>query len=428
MFKNHKAFSSILAVVISISLLLGGLAFSTFGKTTVEFWTRNSREEVMPFVDAFEDKYPDISVKIQALTGDVQVTTKLTAAVQGGGAPDVVGLDVVDVKKFVEMDALYPLDEFIKEDDIKVDSFSTGMMGMARVEGKIYGLPWGGDSSVIFYNKDHFREVGLDPENPPSSWAEFTEAARKLTRDTNGDGETDQYGFAYVPAHSWVTTFYWLPYFWSNGGEFFEDGQVALNSEAGVEALTFLVDLYRKYDAVPSSVIGPDADALRLFKMGRVSMKFEGPSDIPTMENDVPDLDLGVMTHPTPDGEPADHNFCGGDIGVIMKSSNKKEAAWKFVKYITSPEGQMLWTEGAYVPTREELLETEYYQTHPARRTALKALLNSHKPPVTSHYAKIQTYLRDAFMKASKGQMTPKEALDWATEKSNKLIEESGTK
>lgn len=421
-----------LIIVGLLVCLVAGMVLSAHGATELDLWTRLVREDIEPFIEAFEEKYPDIKVNIQSIAADVGLEAKLTGAVQAGNTPDVVTLDVTSMPGFAEMDALYPLEDLVEEDNVKLDTFSVGMLQTAHYDDTLYGLPFGGDASVILYNKDHFKEAGLDHESPPQSWPEFVEAAKQLTRDTNGDGRTDVYGFVYVPAHTWYTTFYWLPYFWSNGGEFFENGEVAFNSDEGVEALSLWVDLYREHKAVPDSAIGPDASAADMFKRERVSMMPGSPNSLRSINQDRPDLNVGAMIHPTPDGEPANHNFCGGDNVVIMKGSENKEAAWELVKFLSSPEGQRIWVHspGEFIPSREEVLEleSEYYEEHPNDRVIFEAFLQSHLPPRTSHYAQIQTFLRDAFMEASLGRLTPKEALDKAAEQANDLIERTGRK
>jgi multiple sugar transport system substrate-binding protein len=170
-----------------------------------------------------------------------------------------------------------PLDALVAaHPELSPDQFSPGQVNTGKFDGKLEALPFGGDVSVIYYNKDMFRARGLDPDKPPRSWEQVTAAAQKLTQ------APDVYGFEIYPGYPTMTTFYGLPYLWMAGGEVIDPlkKMFAFNSDAGVRALTFLSDLHLKYHALLPSAIGKtgDADVLLDFRQKRVAMTFGGPS------------------------------------------------------------------------------------------------------------------------------------------------------
>ncbi len=415
-------------IVGAITLLIATPALAQ--QTTLTLWTRMAEEAAKPMFDAFETANPDIDLQVEYIPGGKNQINKLIAAVAAGNAPDVVALDVVATEAFVRLDALLPLTDIIAANpNLSTDLFPPGPLKTGQFEGIQYALPFGGDASAVIYNKALFREAGLDPENPPATWDEFREAAKKLTIDRDGDGQPDVYGFLFVPSQPSLTTFHWLPYFWMAGGEFNDRAAMkyTFDSEAGVKALTYLMDMQLVDHVIPPSAIGAPAEADRQIELlqGRVAMIFDGPGVIQRTKRDAPDFELGIMPHPRMTADGPAVSFAGGDNIAIMANIDpaKIPVATKAIEWLTSVEGQRTWFEtSAQLPVRKELLEDPYYDTHPNEKTFLNAFINAHEPPQTSHYVEVQQYLRDAFEKVSFELATPQEALTEAKTRGDELL------
>lgn len=417
-------------IVVSAATLL--LASPTFAQTTttISIWTRLAEEGAKPMFDAFEAAHPDIDLEVEYIPGGKNHINKLIAAVAAGNAPDMVTLDVVATEAFARLDALKPLDEILAQNaEISGGTFPAGPLATGTFDGVQYAIPFGGDASAVAYNRDIFEEVGLDPDNPPQTWAEFNEAAQKLTFDRDGDGQKDVYAIQFVPSQPWLTTFYWLPYFWMAGGEVNDRGTMTFtfNSEAGVRALSQLMDLHLKYGVVPPSAIGAQASADNQleFLQGRVAMIFDGQGIIQRVNRDFPDFNLGIMPHPRPEAGDPVMSFAGGDNVAIMAniSDEKLPAAIEVLKGLTSAENQRVWFDNpVWIPVREELLEDPFYQNHPLELTYLQSFLGAHAPPQTSHYVEVQQYLRDAFEQVAYGMMDAQQALDEAKARADELV------
>lgn len=398
--------------------------------TTISIWTRLAEEAAKPMFDAFEAAHPDIDLEVEYIPGGKNHINKLIAAVAAGNAPDMVTLDVVATEAFARLDALKPLDDIMAENaDIAANTFPPGPLATGNFEGVQYGVPFGGDASAVAYNRDIFEEVGLDPDNPPQTWAEFTEAAKKLTFDRNGDGQNDVYAIQFVPSQPWLTTFYWLPYFWMAGGEVNdrEAMQFTFNSEAGVKALSHLMDLHLVHGVVPPSAIGAQASADNQleFLQGRVAMIFDGQAIIQRVNRDFPEFNLGIMPHPRPEAGDPVMSFAGGDNVAIMANipDDKLPVAIEVLRGLTSPDIQRVWFENpVWIPVREELAQDPFYQDHPLEKVYLDSFLGAHAPPQTSHYVEVQQYLRDAFEQVAYGMLDPQQALDEAKARADELV------
>ena len=416
-----------LLFISSLALLAASPALA---QTQITIWTRLAEEANKPMFDAFEAANPDIDLLVEYIPGGKNHINKLIAAVAAGNAPDMTVLDVVATEAFARLKALKPLDEIIADNpNLSADLFPAGPLQTGAFADTQYALPYGGDASAVLYNKALYREAGLDPESPPKTWAEFVEAAKKLTMDRDGDGKTDVYGMLFVPSQPWLTTFHWLPYFWMAGGEFNDRAamQFTFDSEAGVKALSYLMDMHLKDGVVPPSAIGAAAatDNQLEFLQGRVAMMIDGPGIIQRVARDAPDFELGIMPHPVPNAGDASVSFAGGDnIAILDKIPEEKlPAAIKVMEWLTSIEGQKVWFETyARLPVRKELLNDPFYETHPQSKAYLEAFLGAHEPPQTSHYVEVQQYLRDAFEKVAFGMATPQEALTEAKTRGDALV------
>jgi multiple sugar transport system substrate-binding protein len=401
---------------------------------TLTVWTRLDQQSTDIFYSTFQKVNPTIKLEVEHIPGGKNHINKLVAAVAARSMPDCTTLDVVATDQFVGLGALRAIDDWMAQDPaLSAALFPPGPLKTGQVDGKQYALPFGGDASIVPYNKALYRERGLDPERPPETWDAFTDAAKRLTFDRNGDGTPDVYGFLFIPSQPWLTTFYWLPYFWMAGGDFVDREKMAftLSSEAGVKALSYLMDLHLKHKAVPPSAIGAAAstDNLLDFVQGRVAMCFAGPNVVPRVQRDMPQFSLGIMTHPSPSRDVPRTSFAGGDNVAVTSSvpANRTAAARQWLKFMTSVEGQRLWLESkVFQPVRKELLEDPYFKEHPLENTILKSYLAAHDPPRTAHYVEVQQYLRDAFEEVALKGVTPKAALDKAVERGNELIKRTG--
>lgn len=417
----------------ALALMLATPAFAQ--QTQITIWTRLAEEANKPMFDAFEAANPDIDLVVEYIPGGKNHINKLIAAVAANSAPDMTVLDVVATEAFARLGALKPLDEIVAANpNLATSLFPQGPLQTSFFDGKQYAIPYGGDASVVIYNKALFRERGLDPDNPPKTWAEFTEAAKQLTFDRDGDGKTDVNGMLFVPSQPWLTTFHWMPYFWMAGGEFNDRPNLkfTFNSEAGVTALNYLMDMHLKHKVIPEWAVGAAAstDNQLEFLQGRIAMQIDGPGILQRVKRDAPDFELGVMRHPVPNAGDKSLSFAGGDNFAIMAKIDeaKLPAAIKVLEWMASVEGQRTWFETmARLPVRKELLDDPFYAENPLAKVYLEAFLEAHEPPLTNHYTEVQQYLRDAFEQTAFGLVTAEQALNDAASRADALAARSQT-
>ena len=204
----------------------------------------------------FNAENPDIVVD-PVYTGNYDDTvTKIQTAIQGGTPPDVFVSLATQRFTMASTGMAMPLDDLIAADGDEgkayIDDFLSGFMEDSYVDGKIYSIPFQRSTEILFYNKDAFKEVGLDPEKAPATWDELVEDAKLLTNENRyGVGIALNSGSA-----QWTFTGFCLQN--SKNGEnlMAEDGKsVMFDTPENVEALQFWLDLQNKYEVMAPGIV-----------------------------------------------------------------------------------------------------------------------------------------------------------------------------
>lgn len=406
-------------------------------KITITFWhsfVASTFPALEELITKFESQHPNIHIKAQYIpTGDALVQ-KLIAAIQSQTAPDISWIHSDFIQKLVEANAIYPMKEFINGTDglteeIINDIFPP-LLQTANWRDKLYAMPMEATSLALLYNRDLFRQEGLDPNHPPQNWDELYEHAMKLTIDKDGDGKIDQYGF-YIPvfpasgALSIWMVLQWSPFLWKAGGEFINPDQtkVRFNSEAGVQALTFWKKLYNAMDFKTFSL----AHDLAFFSQ-HLAMVMDGPWNLPCYRK-IKNFEWAVA--PLPLGPVKRATYLAGEHLAIFKQSRHPQEAWKFVKWILNPEVQSIFSiKSGYLPVRKSVLKLKSYQDYLITDPALKAFVDQMqygqaREQIDFFCIEINQTFAEAVEKSLVGGVDSKPALDEAAIKSNELLQKA---
>ncbi|PPA70526.1 ABC transporter substrate-binding protein [Jeotgalibacillus proteolyticus] len=393
------------------------------GKTTVTFWhslTDSTGDAAEAVIKAFEEQNPDIKINsvYTANQGEGQ-NEKLLTAVSGGNPPDVAYFDRFEIGSWAAQGSLEDLSALAEESGINEETYYPFAWEEASYDGNLYGLPISTDSRLVYFNVDHFEEVGLDPENPPRTIAELEDAADKLTiKDGN---RFERIGFIPWFGQGWL-----YGWGWSFGGEFFdpETNMVTANDPKIVEALQWMTDFGQKYNVedIAGFTDSQGDGAMDPFLTSQLSMKVSGPWEVSAINKFKPDLNYGVFPIPTPTGE--DHTtWSGGWSVVIPKGAKNKDAAWEFMKFFGGEEGQKIFSEIARdFSVIDSVNEELGYKDDPILGEFVEILPVSNNRPVMTQGSLYWNELASAVENATRGIVTPQEALDNVTEKVNKEL------
>ncbi len=280
----------------------------------------------------------------------------LTAWTGGGSGPDLVSVGANNFANYVYRKLVAPVDYTafgFKSQQELIDAFEPGALDGFIVDGKLYAMPMDLASISMFYRKDIFKEVGLDPEKPPKTWDEVTEMGKKLIkRDSNGTVTRAGWGWMARSASSHF--YYWGSMLPQKGVDFLNaDGtENGFNNDGGLAAFQYLYDTFHGPNQISALGLAPTINPVDDFASGRVAMLNAGLWLAPGVEQKYPNVTFkdgvyGVARLPQfKDGKPATR--LNPWIYMVSSTSKMQKEAWQFVSYMTQrPESRDIWFKEA---------------------------------------------------------------------------------
>jgi sn-glycerol 3-phosphate transport system substrate-binding protein len=422
----------ILALALTLSLTAlsflsaggSGEAKSTGKMELTFFYPVNVGGPVTVLIDKicedFNRENPDIVVK-PVYTGNYDDTVvKIQTAIQGKNPPDFFITLATQRFSMAASNAAIPLDDLIAADGAAgkayIDDFLSGFMEDSWVTGKIYSIPFQRSTMILYYNKDAFAEAGLNPEKPPVSWNELVEFSQKLIKK-DASGNITRYGVGMAlnsGSAQWGFTGFALQNSTDGRNLMSEDGKkVFFNTPENVEALQFWLDLQNRYNVMQKGIV-QWTDLPAQFLSGTVAMIYHTTGNLTNINSNAK-FKFGTAFLP---GSRRVAAPTGGGNFYISAGIPKarQEAAWKFVKFATSPERIAQWSvDTGYVAPRKSALETkimvDYYAKVPQARVAFDQIPLA-KPELTTYdAARIWRVLNDNIQSAVTGEATAAQAM-----------------
>jgi multiple sugar transport system substrate-binding protein len=332
-----------LAAAILVSACLAACAGQHGGRElqVVEFWGMGREGEVVAeLVPEFERRNPGIRVKVQQIPWTAAHEKLLTAHV-GGSLPDVAQMGNTWIPEFQVVRSLEDLTPYAsRSSSVRRGEFFDGIWETSLIDGHLYGVPWYVDTRVLFYRTDLLREAGFD--GPPKSWSEWVAACRALRAAHHGGNFLPML----LPTNEWPQPVVLAV---NSGATFVGNDATAHFDEPGfIEGFGFYLDFFRRGDA-PVVAGSQIANLYQQFGEGEFAMLITGPWNVGEMRRRLPaDKQDKWTTAPIParDGAPYPGlSIAGGSSLAIFATSKKKEAAWKFIEFLTEPEQQVRFYE-----------------------------------------------------------------------------------
>jgi multiple sugar transport system substrate-binding protein len=374
--------------------------------------------EMKQLAKKFHQEHPNITVKFQNVPAE-QASQKLTTQIAGGEPPDVAYLDSSNVNDFASRQALVNLDDYIARSKIvKADDYVQAFKVSAVYENHMFGLPIDGESTGLFYRTDLFKAAGI--EKPPTNWEEFQADAQALTNPAK-----KQYGYIVFAPES---AYYWYPWLWQNGGQLLskDSKEVLFNSAQAKQAADFYVGL-TKYS--PKDFLNSNSyDGRVAFASGKVAMYMAGAWFAGTLNGEYPKLKGKWAAAPLPEGTKGCATTIAGDTLVLLDGAKNKDAAWKWIEFLSTPENMSQWTfgspNGTTLPPRTSLLESPALTE---KKPILEGFADQMKCGVANVIAnpkwpKIEESLNEHLGKAMYGDKSPSEALDEAANDAKEIL------
>ncbi|MEG3615406.1 sugar ABC transporter substrate-binding protein [Isoptericola haloaureus] len=355
-------------------------ATGTDDGTTLTMWTRAPLErQARTLVDAYNASHEN-QVDLEIVPND-DMEGKVGAAATNGELPDLLAGDVVRLPYWVTNGLFTDLTAQIDGLDY-VDDITRGHVDAGTdVDGNKHTLPFVTDISVMAWNKDLYREAGLDPEQGPTTVDEFREHAEAIAA-LDKDGVSGTY---YGGNCGGCLVFTWFPSIWASGEEVLsEDGRESLLDSETAQAV---YDAYAAMNDAGAVGAGSEeengATWTAPFSNGNVGvMQYPNTAVYAAQEAGI---DVGVGGIPGVDG--GQSTFLGGDAMGISKDSENVDQAWHFLSWMLSDETQLeVVAQSGDVPGRNSLLDNEYAQENPLALT-MNQLAADGRTPVADYFS-----------------------------------------
>jgi sn-glycerol 3-phosphate transport system substrate-binding protein len=404
----------------------------TFGQSPVEvsfFYPVAVGGPITKIIDSyaadFEKENPGIKLK-PIYSGSYQESiAKALTSMKSGDPPVMSILLSTDMYTLVDEDAIVPFDDLLKtpEDRAWLKGFYPGFMENSQTGGKTWGIPFQRSTIVLYWNKEMFKEAGLDPNRPPASWKEQLDYAQKLTK-RDASGKVGQWGLQ-IPSSGFP---YWLfqALAIQNGVNLMNPAgtQTYYDRPEVIEALGYWVDLARKHRVHPEGIVEWGTTPRDFFER-KMAMMWTTTGNLTNVKNNAK-FDFGVAMLPA--GKQRGSPTGGGNFYIFKKSTPaQRDAAMKFIKWVTQPARAAQWgIDTGYVAISPAAFETpvmkKYVAEFPPAAVARDQLPYAKAELSTHDNQRVTKALNDGLQAALTGTKTPEQAMKDAQREAERLL------
>jgi multiple sugar transport system substrate-binding protein len=386
--------------------------------TVWHYWDAKNAEVFNELVDRYQKDHPDVRIRTVSVPGG-ELLTKLQAAARSNTLPSVAITDLVWVPQLAPSGRLVDLKPYAERANLPLDDFYAPALSFGKQGDEQISLPVSTNNLALMYNRDVFREAGLNPDAPPKTWEQVLEMSERIRREAS------------VPGYELYTqtgdtgegvTWNFMVNLWQARGEFLNEDNTAaaFNSEAGREALRFWVELVE----TKASPLGPWGE----FEKGRAAMAQEGSWMVGLWDQDPP-FDFGTAELPIPEGGRQATNL-GGEQAMVFKSDEAtQQAAAGFIFWFTSPKIVNEWSQQTgFLPVRRSVAESAEYErwvneNAPRLKPFIAQMPDALARPDTPLYPKVSLAFAKQVEQALNGKKSVEQALADAERDVNAILE-----
>ncbi|MFJ5778874.1 extracellular solute-binding protein [Streptomyces sp. NPDC093094] len=366
-------------------------------KGKVTMWSMGDADPTLEaLAKEFEKQNPGADIQITPVPWEA-AHDKLTTAIAGGNGPD---LSLVGSTWMAEMAAMNGFEATPKE--ISADSFFPGQWATTEYKDTAYGVPFIADTSVIYYRTDIAAKAGVD--KPAADWDGFYADLRAIQK-TAGRANPKlrhasgmQTGF-----NAWL---FWLPMVWQSGGDIYDPQtkKFTFDSPEVTEALEYYAKIFEAKMAPTDKTDGRQG-----FHDGLIATLQQGASVGGNLHKDSPELDAAWQTAPLPVNKQA-AGLAGGSDLAVFKSSDNKDAAWKFVRFLTDGENLAAYGAGTgQLPAATAAWDDARMAGNTKLAPFRKQLEVTKAPPALTTWQQIASAVDSELEKLALGKATPQD-------------------
>lgn len=416
-------------VLIGLSMVSSSLnaqAQQTPSRGNIDFmiWGEPAEKEAYDeLVAAFSKKNPQLKVNIVYVPSQTSFRNRLAADMAAGTPPDVFLNSYRRYAVFAAKGTVEPLDTYIAQSKtLKLNDFYAEAVKPYYFNKKIYGIPQNLSSLVVYYNKNMFDKAGLPYPKDDWTWDDFIRIAKALTKDTNADGIPEQFGLG-----TDAVVFRMAPFVWQNGGDLVDNPEeptrLTLDAPATRAALEWFMGFQTTHKVVPNRVLEKARVSEDRFMDGNLAMYLNSRRGVPTYR-DIKTFDWDVA--PLPRGK-EQVGLLHSDAFFMASASNNKPAAWAFIEFASSVEGQtILAKSGRTVPSLKSVAQSSAFLNPNEKPKNNKVFLDVipyiRAVPIMETWPEIEALVSEDIERAYHGDVTLEKAIQTATERTRRLF------
>jgi len=392
----------------------------TRAPVTITVWDYYGKATpIKPAIDGFEQEYPWITVKYEAIDWDTALE-KFTVVVSGGNPPDAATMDMTWIPTFASNGLFADLTEIsggqLNGEPIE-DAYTPGALEAMTFDGQYVTAMFDFDAYALYYRADQFKKKGIEV---PTNWDELRDAAAKLAEDSDGDGKNDKFLYEISAGDC----FHWCQFLFQNGGSILTEdlSAAAFNDQAGVDAM----EMYKTLLDDGNAIYWTDAegDPMGGVKDERVGMFQDGPYWMGLLKDGAPELEGKWSVAPSPySAQPG--SYLGGTGLSIPVNAEHPQEAWLFIEYMTRLEQQIgVFTYAGAAPATTAALESPeltepdpYFGDEAPFPVFLETMSTATHFPYVKQWNEIDTIISEMVDAVMLGEQSPQEALDEAAGK-----------
>ncbi|WP_411681125.1 ABC transporter substrate-binding protein [Clostridium thailandense] len=367
----------------------------------ITFWHSmggKNGQAIAKMVSDFNSSHKDIKVNAQYQGKYDEAINKLKSAKKGNAGPDVMQVYDIGTRFMIDSNWVVPMQKFIDAEKYDTSQLEPNILGYYTVNNKLYSMPFNTSTPILYYNKNAFKEAGLDPNSPPKTFADVEKYSTALTKK-DGSGNITQYGYS-MAIYGWFFEQFIVKQGlnYANNGNGRESAPTAVEFDKNGSALKLLTEWKKLVDSGNVGNFGRNEDDTEnAFIAGKTAMYIESTADLKAVLSGVGGrFEVGTAFLPSFEGTQDGGVSIGGASlwALDNKDEAKQKATWEFIKFMVSPDEQAYWnTQTGYFPVTQKAYDVQVMkdnlQKAPQFQTAIDQL---HSSPKTARGALMSVF------------------------------------
>jgi sn-glycerol 3-phosphate transport system substrate-binding protein len=417
------------------------------GPVSITFWhslTAANQNTLQALVESFNSSQNEVTVNLVFQgTYDDSLNKFLASSGRASELPAIIQIEEASTQLMIDSKEVTPVQDFIDKEGYDLSAFEPRVLDYYRVGDRLYSMPFNLSNPVLYYNKNDFREVGLDPEKPPQTLEDVKAYSEKLLqKDSSGNITRSGIALDVMPWHFEEMLAKAGALYVNNGnGRDARATEAVFNGPEGKAIFEWWADMVKSGLAFNVGRNPSYADGLLAIASGRASMTITTSAALRSIFDIIEagggkDVELGVGPMPGPQSTDGGITVAGASLWIVKaRPEAEQEAAWKFIRFLVEPDQQATWYAGSgYFPMRSDAFDLPAAQAaetkYPYLRVAPEQLQQGARNratqgPILGPFSKIRSeVIATAIESMILTDTPPDEAIDNAAREATQLIKD----